>query len=437
MMQGAVTLGDRTQIYDVSGREAAIRALRPALNAVLPGVVAAFVARHARVAAFGPVFSPHEAAIVALEKAHIDVLFEGALDDRYLASARDIMRQHLAIGTSPRSHMLFSNILAERLGGKLHGDGLFGRARRVGASQLATRLIGFDIATVAALEAERLGDSERVRRNAIEAAIARFDTPIREVIAALDNAARTFARTSGDLGEVVASTTDRNGLAVRSSEGSMETVSRTADVTRWLTVSIGEVSAEVTRGSSLAGVAATAIGRSTTSIGVLAQTVRQIGSVVDLISQIAEQTNLLALNATIEAARAGEAGRGFAVVASEVKTLAGQTARATEEISRRISEIQERTHQTVDDIAEAAKTIDAMTAVAVAIRTAVVQQETATSDMAFQIDASIENSRQSVDLIAAAGEAIKSMALRATDMVGAANALTQRVNTFFDDVRSA
>jgi methyl-accepting chemotaxis protein len=391
-----------------------------------------------------PAGSQRARQVIEIERDHARLLFEGTLDERYFDSARRLLRDHAALQSSPRWHILFNSVIAEQLGENLMQQGPFGARRRAGAHRLAVRLLAFDVATVAVLEAELLGQSAADRRHAIEAAISRFDGSIRDVTAALDDAARTCTHTSADLGEVVQSTTNRNTLAMRSSKESMESVSRTADMTRWLTESIGEVSAEVARGSTLAGVAATAIKRSTGSIGLLAQTVQQIGSVVDLISQIAEQTNLLALNATIEAARAGEAGRGFAVVAAEVKTLAGQTAKATEEISRRIAEIQDRTNETVGDIAEVAKTIDAMTALSSAIRTAVVQQETATADMTSQIGASLDNTRQSVDQITAAAQAIAAMASRASEMVGAAdrlsgmaNVLTQRVNIFCEDVRQA
>ena len=91
----------------------------------------------------------------------------------------------------------------------------------------------------------------------------------------------------------------------------------------------------------------------------------RIGEVIGLIQAIAGQTNLLALNATIEAARAGEAGRGFAVVASEVKSLAGQTARATEEIAAQIGAIQSATADAAQAIEQVSSIIDDMSTIAV------------------------------------------------------------------------
>src|SRR5207302_9745174 len=93
------------------------------------------------------------------------------------------------------------------------------------------------------------------------------------------------------------------------------------------------------------------------TVAKLGESSAQIGSVVKVITTIAGQTNLLALNATIEAARAGEAGKGFAVVANEVKDLAQETARATEDISRRVEAIQARTGEAVAAIAEIAAVI--------------------------------------------------------------------------------
>src|SRR5437588_39211 len=109
---------------------------------------------------------------------------------------------------------------------------------------------------------------------------------------------------------------------------------------------------------------------------------QEIGDVVKLITAIAEQTNLLALNATIEAARAGEAGRGFAVVASEVKSLASQTAKATDEISSHILGMQGATQESVAAIKEIGGTIAQISSIASTIASAVQQQSSSTQEIA-------------------------------------------------------
>src|SRR5262249_44227103 len=110
------------------------------------------------------------------------------------------------------------------------------------------------------------------------------------------------------------------------------------------------------------------------------------GDVVKLITAIAEQTNLLALNATIEAARAGEVGKGFAVVAHEVKALAGQTAKATEEIGKQISGMQVATRDSVSAIKEIGATINRLSEIAAAIAAAVEEQSATTSEIARNVD---------------------------------------------------
>jgi methyl-accepting chemotaxis protein len=117
----------------------------------------------------------------------------------------------------------------------------------------------------------------------------------------------------------------------------------------------------------------------------LSNAASRIGDVIKIISAIAEQTNLLALNATIEAARAGEAGKGFAVVASEVKALASQTAKATEEISTQINEMQASTGETVTAISEIGTTIGFISKIANAIFEAVDQQNAVTKEIAHNI----------------------------------------------------
>ena len=148
-----------------------------------------------------------------------------------------------------------------------------------------------------------------------------------------------------------------------------------------LSASINDISQQA---AHAAGIASRAVGQARDTDGTvqgLAKSAGRIGEVVGLINTIAAQTNLLALNATIEAARAGEAGRGFAVVASEVKSLASQTAKATEEISEQIADIQKVAGEAIDAIKSIGGIIGEVNEVATAIAAAVQQQGAATQEI--------------------------------------------------------
>jgi methyl-accepting chemotaxis protein len=121
------------------------------------------------------------------------------------------------------------------------------------------------------------------------------------------------------------------------------------------------------------------------TMGVLTTAAQHIDDVVGFIRNIAGQTNLLALNATIEAARAGEAGRGFAVVASEVKALAIQTAKATEEISSQIAEVQLATRRAVDNVGAITAVMNEIDAFTATIASAVNQQNAAATKITENI----------------------------------------------------
>src|SRR5262249_35719120 len=146
------------------------------------------------------------------------------------------------------------------------------------------------------------------------------------------------------------------GAAAASSEAS-DNVRDIASAAEELASSVTEVNRQVSQSQVVAEKAVGETERTNAEIKALDEAARRIGDVVKLITAIAEQTNLLALNATIEAARAGDAGRGFAVVASEVKALAGQTAKATEEISAQIDGMQQATLRSVEAIGAIQRTI--------------------------------------------------------------------------------
>jgi methyl-accepting chemotaxis protein len=179
-------------------------------------------------------------------------------------------------------------------------------------------------------------------------------------------------------------------------------------------------------------------------IGKLSRAAQEIGDVVKLITAIAEQTNLLALNATIEAARAGEAGRGFAVVASEVKSLASQTAKATDDISTHIAGMQDATQESVAAIKEIGDTISQISEIASSIAQAVEQQNNATQEIAH----SVQNVARGTDEAAAdvmevnrgateTGTASEGVLHSARTLASESTRLRQELNRFMGNIRAA
>ena len=154
----------------------------------------------------------------------------------------------------------------------------------------------------------------------------------------------------------------------------------------------------------------------------------EIGQVIKVITSIAQQTNLLALNATIEAARAGEAGKGFAVVANEVKELAKQTAKATEDISRKIETIQTDTKESVDAIGIISGIINQINDISATIASAVEEQNATTNEMARNVSEAARGSGEITKNIAGVAEAAKSTTQGASDSLKAAESLSKMSN---------
>ena len=170
----------------------------------------------------------------------------------------------------------------------------------------------------------------------------------------------------------------------------------------------------------------------------------RIGDVVELINTIAEQTNLLALNATIEAARAGEAGRGFAVVASEVKALAEQTSKATGEIGQQISGIQAATQDSVNAIKEISDTIEKLSEISSTIAAAVEEQGAATKEISRNVQQAAQGTQQVSSSItdvrrgaSETGSASSHVLSAAQSLSGDSSRLKLEVDKFLNSVRAA
>jgi methyl-accepting chemotaxis protein len=202
-----------------------------------------------------------------------------------------------------------------------------------------------------------------------------------------------------------------------------------ASATEELTASVTEISRQLAEATNVINSAVAEASKSEKLVGALVSTAEKIGNVSAMIAEIAGQTNLLALNATIEAARAGDAGKGFAVVASEVKSLAGQTAKATEEISTQIKEIQDSSKTTASSIQEIAAVITKISQISTSISGAVEEQSAATREVSTNISGVKEAAQDT-------GKSATSVLTSSQALSQRAGELQDRVGKFLADVRA-
>jgi methyl-accepting chemotaxis protein len=211
-----------------------------------------------------------------------------------------------------------------------------------------------------------------------------------------------------------------------------------------LAASVQEIDRQVAQSNEIAAKAMSEAEWTNATVKELNEAAGRIGDVVRLITDIAEQTNLLALNATIEAARAGDAGRGFAVVASEVKALAGQTAKATENIGAQISGMQQATSRSIGAIGAIEHTIREISQITAAIAAAVTEQGAATQDIARSVETAAQRTLETASEVESVGEATAATRRSATaveavadDLGRVAASIRGQVDQFFQKLRAA
>lgn len=234
-------------------------------------------------------------------------------------------------------------------------------------------------------EREGMAAIDAERAHAIANAITAFDASVEQILAEVRQVTGNLADASGQLEGSANHVTQQAQIAGAASTRTAHNMSAVASAAEELDASLAEVAAQ-TNASAQASERAVAEARgASSSMSILSTATSQIGEVAGLIRSIAAQTNLLALNATIEAARAGEAGKGFAVVASEVKDLAGQTAKATEEIARQIEAVQAASRETLVALGTVQASVEDLAGVVSAVAGTVSQQTAAVSEIARSV----------------------------------------------------
>jgi methyl-accepting chemotaxis protein len=293
------------------------------------------------------------------------------------------------------------------------------------------------------LEAQKLRTADERRKAMLDLAT-RFETNAGGIVTSVTAQATELQATAQSMTSTAEETSRQSAIVAAASDQAMHNVNTVAASTEELSASVREILQQVTRSTQLTRDTLNEATAADQGMQALAAAMERIGQVVGLISGIAGQTNLLALNATIEAARAGDSGKGFAVVAGEVKALADQTAKATQEISKQISAIQEATKGSVRSIQGIVTLIGRVNEAATTIASAVEEQGAATAEIARNVSEAAKGTGEVSNNIASVNMAAQHTGAAASEVLASASNLSQngealkmQVDAFLIEVRAA
>lgn len=302
------------------------------------------------------------------------------------------------------------------------------------------------------VETERLkaaqADADAQRRAEQKAMLDRlareFETEVGQVLATVTQTAQSTLRAAEVMVTDAEETSGRSMAVASASEQTSANVQAVAGASEELSSSIAEIGRQIGEASTLIGAAVEQARLTDNDVRSLADSASKVGTIVAMIQAIAEQTNLLALNATIEAARAGEAGRGFAVVASEVKALASQTAKATQDIEAQMGTIQGATQQSVEKIADISRRIAELDHITSSIAGAASQQSSATGEISRNISEAAVGAAEVASTIVGvrttaekSGAASRDLLDRMSHLAQQSATLEQKVSAFVGTIRAA
>jgi methyl-accepting chemotaxis protein len=362
-----------------------LRRTWPLIEPILPNLLERFYRHLAGEPELARLVGDRAGTLAAAQRRHWQRVFGGRFDADYAASVKAIGRAHHRIGLEPRWYIAAYQFVLGEITAHLVAREWWRRRRLARRLQAIERAVLLDMDLAVSVYQEVLIEERTRRAQHLEERTAVFRTAAERLLGEVDGNTRRMSATAGSLKTVAFSAREQATGAAAAAEETSTMVQTVAAASEELDSSIAEIGRQVSSATGIVGRADTLTVAMAGVMAQLATSGSSIGTVVELIQAIAAQTNLLALNATIEAARAGEAGRGFAVVASEVKSLAGQTARATEEISRRVGDIRAGTDGAVAAIEEIGAVMRDIGGVTTSIAAAIEEQGAVTRDIARSV----------------------------------------------------
>jgi len=427
---------------DAEDREL-LRSLKPVIQDRFPGILKSFYA-HLKswpdvYQLFGGDTGVDHARSKQLE--HWLHIAEARFDNDYARSVTAIGKTHARLKLQPQWYFgaynfLLMGLIEAVLDDERMRSGVMTSWRQ--RSEIARKRLSVLVKTVM-LDMELAMSVIYEQQNAER--LAEFDGLAEQMESQIGASADTLAGTSNRLAgnartmatEAERSTQQASTVAAAAEEATA-TAQSVAGASSELTRAIQEIAASAGEAASGSSEAATEAQRTRETMNTLDEAAQKIGEIVTLIEGVAEQTNLLALNATIEAARAGDAGKGFAVVASEVKTLAGQTAKATEQISSQISNVQTVVSSAVEAIESVARAVERVNGVSTSISAAVEEQNAATAEISRNTEQTAQSSGSVSQTIAGVLTSVQQTSTSANEVVQASEELGQQSEKLRRDV---